>query len=86
MHNSWFYVFMQSEEEMMLKQTPNPKYLGNQVKYFKADLCVSVSVCLCLLIIIFNYYRSTPNWLESCLSKLFKFNNSIISSPLQNQI
>jgi len=82
MHDSWLYVFLQNEEGMMLNQTPKPKYLGNQVKYFKAGMCVSVSVYLCIFIINFNYYRSTPNSSESSLSKLFKFNSSIISSSL----
>lgn len=28
------------EEEIMLNQIPKSRYLGNQVKYFKVDLCV----------------------------------------------
>lgn len=56
------YISMQSEE-MMLNQTPKPKYLGNWVKYFELHLlCVCLCVCACVCIFATdNYYISTQN-------------------------
>lgn len=50
MNNSQFYVFMHSEEEMILNQTPKPNSWVTQLNILKL-----ICVCACT---IFSYYQS----------------------------
>lgn len=67
---------MQSEEEIMLNQTPKPKYLDTWVKYLKADLGY-VCVCVCVQLLQLTTTQAPKTDL-----KAYRCPNSIIPSFL----
>lgn len=76
MNNSQFYVFMHSEEEMILNQTPKPNGWVTQLNILKL-----ICVCVCVQFLV-TTTASKTDLKANCSPKLlrfFKFHNSISS-------